>query len=322
MNKKPLFSVLIANYNNKAFLLDCVNSVRTQTYSNWEIILVDDCSTDNPHNFYEQLNQDYRIKIYFNDINRKTAFTFKRALDLSQGDICGFLGADDTLEETAIEKTIYKHLEFPNYSIVYTLNYICDKQLNILGLTKWGGRIPEGENQLTAPHGNKITSFVTFKKKHYYKTEGINHKFTRGFDQDFIYKMEEVGKVYCIEEPLYFYRMHSKNISLNENNVKAWYWAYIASKEAYNRRKKSKMSIKNLRYSELQRMYLKVCLLKIDEKLRVKNYRNILFYYYHALKLLIWDKDLLIFQAHIFFIKRWVLRRIRKNYIDFSLQYD
>ena len=44
---QPLFSVLIANYNNSKYLMDAVESVRQQTYANWEIVLVDDASTDN-----------------------------------------------------------------------------------------------------------------------------------------------------------------------------------------------------------------------------------------------------------------------------------
>ena len=47
MERTPLFSVLIANYNNGCFLKDAINSVLSQSYTNWEIIIVDDCSTDN-----------------------------------------------------------------------------------------------------------------------------------------------------------------------------------------------------------------------------------------------------------------------------------
>ena len=47
MTGSPLFSVLIANYNNGCFLMDAVNSICSQTYDNWEIVIVDDGSTDN-----------------------------------------------------------------------------------------------------------------------------------------------------------------------------------------------------------------------------------------------------------------------------------
>lgn len=306
MNKIPLFSILIANYNNTHFLKECIESVKSQTYTNWEIIIIDDCSTDNPGYIYSQLETDSRISISYNETNRKTAYTFKRALDLSQGEICGFLGPDDTLHPNAIEETIAKHLERPDCSIVYTLNYLCDEFLNVIELLRWGGALPEGESQLTVPPGKKITSFATFKKRYYEKTEGINIKFTRGYDQDFYYKMEEVGKVFCIEKPLYYYRKHANNISMNENNIKAWYWLYVANKDAYYRRKRNSLAIKNISFGDLQRTYLQVCLLKIDQKLRTKNYRHICFYYWQLFKLCLWDKEFLIIKRHIFFIKRLV----------------
>ena len=55
MTNQPLFSVLIANYNNGKYLMDAIESVRRQTYTNWEIILVDDGSTDNSHELYKEL---------------------------------------------------------------------------------------------------------------------------------------------------------------------------------------------------------------------------------------------------------------------------
>ena len=313
MNNNPLFSVLIANYNNSNFLVECINSVKNQTYSNWEIIIVDDHSTDNPTLIYNELSNDPRIKIYSNDSNRKTAYTFKRALDNSNGEICGFLGPDDTLVKTALEETIAKHLQLSDYSIVYTLSYLCDEDLNVIELFRWGGVLPVDESQLTVPSGKKICSFATFKRSFYSKTEGINTKFTRGFDQDFYYKMEEVGKVYCIEKPLYLYRQHNRNISLNENNIKAWYWLYIANKDAYYRRKNTKSSINNTSYGDLQRTYIKVCLLKIDEKIRCKRFKNILFFYYQIIIRIIWDKHLLILQAHILFFKRVLLKKLKKH---------
>ena len=91
MTNQPLFSVLIANYNNGKYLMDAIESVRQQTYTNWEIILVDDCSTDNSHELYKELEQDERIHIFLNDQNHGCGYTKRRCAELANGEICGFL---------------------------------------------------------------------------------------------------------------------------------------------------------------------------------------------------------------------------------------
>lgn len=58
MKANSLFSVLIANYNNGKYLMEGINSVYAQTYTNWEIILVDDASTDNSKEIYKELEKD------------------------------------------------------------------------------------------------------------------------------------------------------------------------------------------------------------------------------------------------------------------------
>ena len=65
----PLFSVLIANYNNGRFLQQAIESVLTQTYSNWEIVIVDDASSDNSFDIYDKYKDDNRFVFKFNEKN-------------------------------------------------------------------------------------------------------------------------------------------------------------------------------------------------------------------------------------------------------------
>ena len=74
----PLFSVLIANYNNGKYLMEAIESVRQQTYTNWEIILVDDASTDNSKDIYRELENDSRIHIFYNEQNKGCGYTKRR----------------------------------------------------------------------------------------------------------------------------------------------------------------------------------------------------------------------------------------------------
>ena len=78
ISPNPLFSVLIANYNNGKYLMDAIDSIRRQTYTHWEIILVDDASTDNSKELYKELEKDNRIHIYYNEENRGCGYTKPR----------------------------------------------------------------------------------------------------------------------------------------------------------------------------------------------------------------------------------------------------
>ena len=75
VNTKPLFSVLIANYNNARYIEESIESVFNQTYSNWEIIIVDDDSNDNSIKLLEKFKNEDRIKIYKNEENKGCGYT-------------------------------------------------------------------------------------------------------------------------------------------------------------------------------------------------------------------------------------------------------
>ena len=75
MKNTPLFSVLISNYNNGQYLQETIESVKAQDYTNWEIIIVDDLSTDNSIEIYKKYANDNRIKIYYNTENKGVTYT-------------------------------------------------------------------------------------------------------------------------------------------------------------------------------------------------------------------------------------------------------
>ena len=66
----PLFSVLIANHNDGKYLMEAVESVKAQTYTHWEIVIVDDGSTDNSNELFVELVEDQRIRVFRNEENR------------------------------------------------------------------------------------------------------------------------------------------------------------------------------------------------------------------------------------------------------------
>ena len=229
-------SILIANYNNGRYLMDAINSVRRQSYHNWEIIIVDDCSTDNSAEIYKHLDNDGRIKVFTNERNMGCGYTKRRCVEQANGDICGFLDPDDILAENAIQMMVAEFEKHPDASLINSTCYITDEHMNVVSISSYGCPIPEGQSFLTYRKG--ISHFTTFKRMCYEQTEGIDPIMLRAVDHDLYYKLEEVGNVYYMDKPLYYYRQNtSNNISLGEvNMLKAHAWDVYAMVNACRRR--------------------------------------------------------------------------------------
>lgn len=250
MNEHPLFSVLIANHNNGRFLEECLQSIFSQTYTNWEVIIVDDASTDNSKNIYLKFAQHPKIKIFYNRKNKGVGFTKDACIRLSRGEIAGFVDPDDTLSTDAIELLVGEHLKNPGHSIIYSTHYICDEKLNIILPADYVGQIPAKKKSWTLGLPT-ISHFATFKRKNYLKTKGISPFFKKAADKDLYYKLEETGPVLFIDKPLYYYRKHKGSISLNEGSKIAFQYEQTARAMAVLRNNYIQNAPKQLPYSEI-----------------------------------------------------------------------
>lgn len=232
MIKTPLFSVLIAQYNNGRYLQEAINSVKEQTYTNWEIILIDDESTDNSKDIYKLYEDDDRIKIFFNEKNKGCGYTKRRCIELATGEICGFLDPDDLLMPSALEIMTNLHIQNEQEALIYS-NYIETDET--LRKKKKIEPHPLQSDYLTS-HSGYISHFATFKKNAYFRTQGIDTKFKRAIDQDLYYKLEEVGPVMYENSYLYIYRIHDGGISVKNNELAAFSWRLVAIMHACERR--------------------------------------------------------------------------------------
>jgi len=100
----PLISIIIPVYNAEAFLEKCINSLINQTYQNIEILIVDDCSTDNSYKILEDFAQkDARIKLYSTGVNGGPGVARDIALKNAQGEYIMFCDNDDSYEPNMCE---------------------------------------------------------------------------------------------------------------------------------------------------------------------------------------------------------------------------
>ena len=104
---KPLVSVIIPCYNAEKYVEEAIRSIMTQTYSNLEIIVTDDCSSDNTLMILETLAaEDSRIKVIKNEKNLKIVKSLNNMIEVAQGKYIARMDADDISLPERIEKQV------------------------------------------------------------------------------------------------------------------------------------------------------------------------------------------------------------------------
>lgn len=103
----PLVSVITPMYNSERFILNTIESVRSQSYQNWEHIIVDDASSDSSVDLVKKaMQQDPRIRLEALTENQGASFSRNRATELAKGDYIAFLDSDDLWHQKKLERQI------------------------------------------------------------------------------------------------------------------------------------------------------------------------------------------------------------------------
>ncbi|MDQ0478178.1 glycosyltransferase [Chryseobacterium sp. MDT2-18] len=239
---QPLFSILIAQYNNGKYFEDCYKSIIAQTYQNWEVIIVDDDSTDDSvAQMKKIIGDDSRFKIEINSENKGCGFTKRKCAELAIGDICAFLDPDDAITAEALLVMVEEHKKHPDASMIYSNLLYCDEYLNVQQENK--SRKIENFDPYFFDFEGCTSAFLSYKKKFYDQTQGISSYLLRAVDRDLLLKLYEVGAAVFLDKGLYQYRIHPNGISTNSNQDKAYFWYWVTVIDAAKRRN---VNIENL----------------------------------------------------------------------------
>lgn len=304
-NTQPLFSILIANYNNGQYLQECIDSVLAQSYPNWEVVIVDDCSTDGISiNIYKKYKNDSRLKIYLNDKNRGCGYTKRRCAELANGEICAFLDPDDAITPDALEVMTEEHCKSRDYSLIYSTHFICNANLEIQATANYVTKIDINESYLSS-NSNKVSHFATFKKEKYLKHDGIDPELKKAVDQDLYLKLEETGKIKFINKPLYKYRIHNDGISQFSENLKAQIQFLEIQKKARKRRIKDKtIKAKNISWIVLVNKELTLNNAFALQLFKNGQIKTMYLYLLKNLKFIVFDRQLLTLRMAILPFKK------------------
>lgn len=136
--QQELVSIIMPSYNTGNYITSSIQSVQNQTYCNWELLVVDDCSTDDTENIVLSI-KDKRIRYFTNSNNSGAAISRNKALREAKGRWIAFLDSDDIWFPTKLEKQI-EFMKKNKYSFSYTNYEEIDEHGKTTGVTITGPR--------------------------------------------------------------------------------------------------------------------------------------------------------------------------------------
>jgi len=205
MKKNPLVSILINCYNAEKFISRAINSVIKQTYSKWELIILDDGSYDNTVKIIKQF-KDKRIFFYKNKKNLGLGKSRIKATKYLKGKLISILDADDYFHPKKIEKQVIVFNKNKNVFLCSTFaNIYQDNKLRLKFITRKKNK--EIKNNLifynVLPH-----SSIMYVKSEAKKVGWYSNKLEYSQDYDLTLKLLEKGDLFLVKEFLTdIYRM-------------------------------------------------------------------------------------------------------------------
>lgn len=212
-------------YNAEKYISDSIDSVLSQSYQNWELIVVDDASTDSTLGKINRVCQgDSRVVVFHNDENKGVAESRNIGLDIAKGDLIAFLDADDIWLPDKLKAQIDLLYRNPDACIVYTSYRRVNSNNEVIGFSD----VPDRVDFEMLLKGNPICNSSAVLKASF--LNGIRFKPIRHEDYLFWLRVLEshsgshgIG----LKSPLTLYRVHNASISSNKFMSALWHWRLL-----------------------------------------------------------------------------------------------
>lgn len=206
----PFVSVLMTAYNREKYIAEAIESVLNSSYTHFELIIVDDCSTDKTFAIASSfLEKDNRVKLYKNDHNLGQFANRNKAIELSKGDYVKFLDSDDKLMPKGLEIMVKRMLAFPEAGLgVPVKNAFIDELPYLLSPHDSVALHYKGENHLC--YGPTAT---IFKRKSLMMVGMFESKYGILTDTLLNIKIASVCPTVLFENDLFFWRRHNEQVT-------------------------------------------------------------------------------------------------------------
>lgn len=217
--KNPLVSVIIPNYNHAKYLEERIQSVINQTYQNYDLIILDDCSTDNSKEIIERYRSNTHVShIVYNDKNSGQTFKqWQKGLGLAKGELIWIAESDDKCEPDFLETLVEQFEKNQDCVLAYCISILFNDNGDILGKSGTFGNDLQLSGVDFIKHymclGNAIwnASSAVFKKNVALGIDKQYESYKGAGDRLFWIEIAEKGNVAIVNKPLNFFRQHPNN---------------------------------------------------------------------------------------------------------------
>lgn len=218
----PTVSVIVPNYNHAQFLKQRIDSILEQSHQDFELILLDDCSSDNSREVMEQYRGNPHVsRIVYNETNSGSAFRqWDKGIALAKGEWIWVAESDDYAEPTFLDRLMAEVPKVPDCVLAFTKTWWVDENGNRLWNNSEGNTTHVHQSKefihkrlaTNCPIAN--VSECIFRRDKFRPEESHRYEHMRLCGDWFFYLLlAEQGSVIEVKAPLNFYRQHNSNIS-------------------------------------------------------------------------------------------------------------
>lgn len=204
-----LVSIIMPSWNTGRFIAETIQSVLEQTYKNWELIIVDDCSTDNSDIVINSFN-DTRIKYFRNKKNVGAAFARNKAMREARGEWIAFLDSDDLWKPEKLKHQI-DFMKKNGYTLSYTEYEKIDEESNPLNIYVTGPQKVNKRKMYNYDYIGHLTMMYSAKEFGLIQIKDIKK------NNDYAIRLQLYKRpgtcAYLLKENLAKYRVRKKSIS-------------------------------------------------------------------------------------------------------------
>ena len=206
-----LVSIIMPSWNTGKFIAESIQCVIDQTYQNWELLIVDDCSTDNTDEIVEPFLNDTRIKYLHNEKNSGAALTRNKAMREAQGEWIAFLDSDDLWTPDKLDKQI-RFMKEHEYVLSYTEYEKIDEEDKPLNIYVTGPETVNKRKMYNYDYIGQLTMMYSAKQFGLIQIKDVKKNNDYAIRLQ-LYKKDPGVVAHLLKENLAKYRIRKKSIS-------------------------------------------------------------------------------------------------------------